>query len=85
MVRPGGAHAPASSDRIFHDVDLRDVSRMSPVSAGNGSDEGHAMEKMMPTDKKAKMRECEKRAVEQKIKMQDRFRFVDECVWDKTK
>jgi hypothetical protein len=44
-----------------------------------------AMEKMMPADKAAKMRECEKRAAEQKIKMEDRSRFVDECVWRKTK
>lgn len=44
-----------------------------------------AMEKMMPADKAAKMRECEKRAAEQKIKMEDRSRFVNECVWGKTK
>jgi len=44
-----------------------------------------APEKMMPTDKTLKMRECEKRAGEQKIKMEDRSRFVDECVWAKAR
>ena len=41
---------------------------------------GTAPEKMMPSDKAHKMRECEKRAEQQKIKMEDRSRFVDECV-----
>ena len=44
-----------------------------------------ASEKMMPTEKASKMRECEKRAQEQKIKMEDRSRFVDQCVLAKTK
>ncbi|MGB9656712.1 MAG: hypothetical protein WA781_00850, partial [Pseudolabrys sp.] len=44
-----------------------------------------ASEKMMPTERVSKMRECEKRAQEQKIKMEDRSRFVDECVWAKAK
>jgi hypothetical protein len=44
-----------------------------------------ATEKMMPADKAVKMRECEKRAAEQKIKMEGRSRFVDGCVWGKTK
>jgi hypothetical protein len=39
-----------------------------------------APEKMMPRDKAQKMRECEKRADQQKIKMEDRSRFVNECV-----
>jgi hypothetical protein len=39
-----------------------------------------APEKMMPSNKAQKMRECEKRAEQQKIKMEDRSRFVDECV-----
>ena len=39
-----------------------------------------APEKMMPSDKAKKMRECEKRADQQKIKMEDRSRFVNECV-----
>ena len=39
-----------------------------------------APEKMMPSDKAQKMRECEKRADQQKIKMEDRSRFVNECV-----
>ena len=39
-----------------------------------------APEKMMPSDKAQKMRECEKRAEQQKIKMEDRARFVNECV-----
>ena len=37
-----------------------------------------APEKMMRQG--AKMRECEKRADQQKIKMEDRSRFVNECV-----
>jgi hypothetical protein len=41
---------------------------------------GTAPEKMMPSDKAQKMRECEKRAEQQKIKMEDRSRFVNECV-----
>jgi len=44
-----------------------------------------APEKMMPTERVPKMRECEKRAQEQKIKMEDRSRFVGECVWAKAK
>ena len=39
-----------------------------------------APEKMMPINKAQKMRECEKRAEQQKIKMEDRSRFVNECV-----
>jgi hypothetical protein len=44
-----------------------------------------APEKMMPSDKTVKMRECEKFAEQQKIKMEDRSRFVDQCVWAKQK
>jgi hypothetical protein len=36
-------------------------------------------------DKALKMRECEKRMEQQKIKMEDRSRFMDECVWAKAK
>jgi hypothetical protein len=39
-----------------------------------------APEKMMPSDKAPKMRECEKRAKQQGIKTEDRSRFVNECV-----
>ena len=39
-----------------------------------------APEKMMPSDKAQKMRECEKRASQQKIKVEDRSRFVNQCV-----
>jgi hypothetical protein len=44
-----------------------------------------APEKMMPVDKALKLRECEKRMEQQKIKMEDRSRFLDECVWAKAK
>jgi hypothetical protein len=44
-----------------------------------------APEKMMPAERMSKMRECKKRAEEQKIKMEDRSHFVDECVWAKAK
>ena len=39
-----------------------------------------APEKMMPSDKAQKMRACEKRATQQKVKIDDRSRFVNECV-----
>jgi hypothetical protein len=39
-----------------------------------------APEKMMPSEKAQKMRQCEERAKQQKIKMEDRSRFVNECV-----
>jgi hypothetical protein len=39
-----------------------------------------APEKMMPSEKAQIMRECGKRAEQQKIKMEDRSRFVNECV-----
>jgi hypothetical protein len=39
-----------------------------------------APEKMMPGDKAQRMRECGKRAEQQKIKIEDRSRFVNECV-----
>jgi hypothetical protein len=44
-----------------------------------------APEKMMPAEMVSKMRECKKRAEEQKIKMEDRSHFVDKCVWAKAK
>ena len=44
-----------------------------------------AMEKMMPADRVSRMRECEKQMRQQKIKLEDRSRFVDECVWHKAK
>jgi hypothetical protein len=39
-----------------------------------------APEKMMPSDKAKKMRQCAKMAVQQNVKMEDRSRFVNECV-----
>jgi hypothetical protein len=44
-----------------------------------------APEKMMPSEKAQKLRECKERAKQQKIKIEDRSLFVDECVWAKTK
>ena len=44
-----------------------------------------APEKMMPAEKAQKMRECERRAEQQKIKMEDRARFVNECIVRETK
>jgi hypothetical protein len=44
-----------------------------------------APEKMMPVDKAPKMRECQKRSEQQKIKMENRARFVDDCVAAKAK
>ena len=39
-----------------------------------------APEKMMPREKAQKMRECTRRAEQQKIEMKDRARFINECV-----
>jgi hypothetical protein len=39
-----------------------------------------APEKMLPSDKAKKMRECAKLAEQRKVKMDDRSRFVNECV-----
>ena len=44
-----------------------------------------APEKMMRVDRARKMRECQQRAERQKIKMENRSRFVDECVAAKAK
>ena len=44
-----------------------------------------APEKMMPAEKAQKMRECERRAEQQKIKMEERARFVNECIARETK
>jgi hypothetical protein len=43
-----------------------------------------APEKMMPSDQAKKMRACEKRAMQQQIKMEDRSRFVTDCMAGKT-
>ena len=40
---------------------------------------------MMPAEKAQKMRECERRAEQQKIKMEERARFVNECIARETK
>ena len=42
-----------------------------------------APEKMMPQAKAQKMRECTRRAEQQKIEMKDRVRFINECVGTK--
>jgi hypothetical protein len=42
-----------------------------------------APEKMMPQEKAQKMRECTRRAEQQKIEMKDRARFINECVGTK--
>jgi len=44
-----------------------------------------AGEKMMPADRASKMRECEKQMQQQRIRMEDRSRFVDQCVWARAK
>jgi hypothetical protein len=44
-----------------------------------------APEKMMPADQAKKMRMCQGRAMQQQIKMEDRSRFVSDCMADKTK
>ena len=44
-----------------------------------------APEKMMPKYQAAKMRACDKRAMDQNIKMEDRARFVEKCVGGKAR
>ena len=44
-----------------------------------------ATEKMMPADRVSKMHECEKRMQQQKIRTEERSRFMEECVWAKEK
>jgi hypothetical protein len=44
-----------------------------------------APDKMMPADKSQTMRACEKKALAQKIRMEDRARFVDACMAGGTK
>ena len=39
-----------------------------------------APEKMMPPDKAQKMRECDRRAEQHKIKMEDHARFENKCM-----
>jgi hypothetical protein len=39
-----------------------------------------APEKMMPSDQAKKMRACDKMAMDQKIKMEDRASFVAKCM-----
>ena len=46
----------------------------------SGSMKATAPEKMMPPEKAQKMRECAKRAKQQKIKMEDHARFVNKCM-----
>jgi hypothetical protein len=38
---------------------------------------------MMPNEKAQKMRECARRAEQQKIETKDRARFINECVGTK--
>ena len=44
-----------------------------------------APDKMMPSGGGAAMRECDKLATQQNVKMEDRARFVKECVAKKMK
>jgi hypothetical protein len=44
-----------------------------------------APEKMTPPGESKAMRECDKMAVEQKIKMEDHTRFVQDCIAKKMK
>ena len=53
------------------------------ASAQSGPMKATAPEKMMPHEKAQKMRECTRRAEQQKIEMKDRARFINECVGTK--
>jgi hypothetical protein len=44
-----------------------------------------APEKMMPSDRAKKMRACEQQAMQQKITMEDRTNFVENCMADKAR
>jgi hypothetical protein len=58
-----------------------------PAASAHGTSQmkATASEKMMPADKAQKMRECLRWAEQRKIRMEDRSRFVDECVAGKAK
>ncbi len=55
------------------------------AAAGATSMKASAPDQMMPQGGGAAMRECDKLAVQQNIKMEDRARFVKECVAKKMK
>ena len=44
-----------------------------------------APERMMPINQAAKMRACDKRAMDQNIAMEDRASFVEKCVGGKAR
>jgi hypothetical protein len=55
------------------------------AAAGAANMKATAPEKMMPQGGGQAMRECDKLAVRQNIKMEDRARFVKDCVAKKMK
>jgi hypothetical protein len=55
------------------------------ASAQTANMKATAPEKMMPPDKAALMRECDKMAMDQHVKMEDHTAFVAKCMADKAK
>jgi hypothetical protein len=55
------------------------------AAAGAASMKATAPEKMMPKGGAEAMRECDKLAMQQNIKMENRARFVKDCVAKKMK
>jgi hypothetical protein len=51
-----------------------------PSAAESVKNKPTAMEKMMPNEDVPKMRACEKRAMDEKIKMSERTRFIEDCM-----
>ena len=52
----------------------------APAAAAQKNMKATAPEKMMPPGAGDAMRECDKLAMEQHVKMEDRARFVKDCV-----
>jgi hypothetical protein len=55
------------------------------VSAQDGAMKSSAPEMMTPPGESAPMRACDKMAMEQHIKMEERARFVQDCIAKKMK
>jgi hypothetical protein len=81
----GDAYVLVPRGPIFDCLDPCDILAQAASAPLADHMKATAPEKMMPAEMVSKMRECKKRAEEQKIKMEDRSHFVDECVWAKAK
>jgi hypothetical protein len=55
------------------------------AAQNDGTMKATAPEKMAPPGQSEAMRECDKMAIDQHIKMEDRARFVQDCIAKKMK